>query len=330
MAALRDTLKVVGSLFDRIDSPLEYVLLGMPGLWLAPMYLFADSLPLMILMALACLWLMWRMTTLAYYDMYRRFGFFGAMSGTAAIAYCPVFWFVWYYFCPHADHERHLRERAMRHDVLPAWEEGAHGRWMARRGWERAANTLHVERDLLAGKSRAAIQAHLEREMLELPSIESLLREPVSPASEHPLAKSLSAGEELPPWETLGAVGTFDEIEDRMWTPPTPPKYEAPHIPGVSDYALDRLYGEGKFDVIVALLRTRLMILRDRAGSSEGLEDYLRLARSQQLHRELEKYRREYDQLALTNASPTAPAMPTTSPDLPVTAPAQPRADAPD
>jgi len=301
----------------------------MPGLWFAPVYLFADSRPLSFLMALGCIFLMWKMTILAYHDIQMRYGYWMAMAGAAMILYCPIWWFVWFYFCPHADHERLMREKAMRHDVLPAWEEGSHGRWMARRGWERAANTLHVERDLLAGKSRAAIQAHLEREMLELPSIDAMLREPVSPASEHPLAKSLTAGDELPPWETLGAVGTFEEVEDRMWTPSTPPKYEAPHIPGVSDYALDRLYGEGKFDVIVALLRTRLMILRDRAGVSEGLEDYLRLARSQQLHRELEKYRREYDAQALMTDSATMPTMPTTAPELPATAPARPRADAP-
>lgn len=315
--------RVSGQVTSRVHFPTVFpldlpgLLLNLPLLWFAPVALFSGLPLLQFVMGALCIWFLWKMIYLAYHDLAHRYGMVLALWGTALILWFPPLLIVWYFLLPARDQGSVRQEKALRTDVLPAWEEHKQGNWKARVGYERAQDSLHVERDLLAGKSRAAIQAHLEREMKELPQVTDFIRD-LSDRQEAEADDKLAGFFPSPQ-----IAATVDDLEDRMYVPPEPPAFQPPHIAGVSDYTLDRLYSQGKFDEIVALLRTRLMMIRDRGGKDQGLEDYLRLARSQQLHRELEKYRAEYDKLALMDAPGTdAPGS--------VTAPAPPRAASPD
>ncbi|MEO7993975.1 MAG: hypothetical protein ABI743_06210 [bacterium] len=290
------------------------------GLWFLPAQLLHFSALTYIPAIILCCWVMVRLVGVVYADVSLHRGPTAGAMAAFWVWLFPPLWIVWYMTGPQKEgyaQDRYKGSNKLQ-DVRPVWEEAGDGHWQDRWGWERAKDTLHVERDLLAGKSLAAITADLEREMTMLPPMwgdrelaandrDALYDAPAPPAKPEPPVVSpptLQQGMEPEPWKNLGLpmakiAGGDDDYEDRVWTPPPPPKYVPPQIDGVSDYAVNRLYSQGKFDEVVAYLSTRRRIESDRGGDTRPVDDYLRLARAQQLHRELEKYRAEYDREAL-------------------------------
>ena len=267
-----------------------------PLLWFLPAALFTNAI-MRLLVGGVCFWFMWRVVHLVYLDIEHRYGFLLGLAAAALVFSTPPLAIVWYYLFPHRDvHRPDVRDHQTE-GVSPVWEAETVGRWMDRQGWERARDSLHVEQDLLASKSKAAIAANLEREMKHLPLPKR------GESEETPVTEER---EEAPPWESLGLANpeTLPDDPDR---PPLPvtvvqvqqTKYTPPQIDGVSDYTLNRLFSVGKFDEVIAYLANRLRAARDRGSETGPIEDYLRIARAQQLHRELERYRLQYDREAL-------------------------------
>lgn len=305
-------------------------LIALPAiLWFLPAVLFGGFTLLGFAAIVLSFWVILRLGHFVFEEEARTQGTVIGFATTIVVMYSPIFFGIWYYYRIYRPSLGMQLTQQVKHEVLPSWDEAGTGRWMERRGWERAKDSLHVEQDLLSGKSRAAIAGHLEREMrqLETPPLSEFVPlvapapvalppfaepEPVPTTEENAPGTDLMAE----PWRELrGRSPEVPEEDDIQppWRPP-PPKYPPPQIAGVSDYALDKLYGEGKFDEVVAYLATRMRVLRDRGSDTRGVEDYLRLARSQQLHRELEKYRTQYDEKVLLQQegaeAPTAPAPP--------------------
>ena len=254
----------------------------------------------------------------AFIHLRERYGLFLATVGTLVIFNVPPLWLVWFFLGPVREVKMmHIQKMARMRPVL-AWDESRLLLWMERQGYQRPKDSLHVKKDLLAQKSHAALAANLEREI----GSGGLL------AYQDGVKMGLKAsrGEpepSAPRWESLGMVGP-----ERMAEAEDPEDDDRPLIRASTDVVnsqvsadlfkpprfaewrnsdADRLYRLGYFDEVVALLRQELLEARidNRTKRIEAIEDYLRIARTRQLSRELEKFRGEFDDASEPAFSPS-------------------------